>query len=112
MQYKRMPIEIESPEQMGYDNIRHNLSESSYTDALLGDIGDLVPVLKDLVLCYGSHSGHEGLRALIVKDGPTLAKDDVLLTMGAAAGLFIIATTLLETGDEVVVVRPNYATNL
>ncbi|MBN9379413.1 MAG: pyridoxal phosphate-dependent aminotransferase [Chitinophagaceae bacterium] len=112
MQYKRMPIEIESPEQMGYDRIRNNLSESSYTDAMLRDIGDLSPVLKDLVLCYGSHAGHEGLRELIVKDNALLIKEDVLLTMGAAAGLFIIATTLLEPGDEMVVIRPNYATNL
>lgn len=112
MRYKRMPIEIESPEQMGYDRIRNNLSESSYTDALLRDIGDLSPVLKDLSLCYGSHAGHEGLRALIVKDAAIFTREDVLLTMGAAAGLFIIATTLLEPGDEVIVVRPNYATNL
>jgi aspartate/methionine/tyrosine aminotransferase len=112
MRYKRMPIEIESPEQMGYDRIRNNLSESSYTDALFRDIGDLSPVLKDLALCYGSHGGHEGLRTLIVKDTPVFTKEDVLLTMGAAAGLFIIATTLLEPGDELIVVRPNYATNL
>jgi aspartate/methionine/tyrosine aminotransferase len=112
MQYKRMPIEIESPEQMGYDSIRNNLSESSYTDTLFRDIGDLAPVLKDLVLCYGSHAGHEGLRELIIKDSDLLTKDDVLLTMGAAGGLFIIATSLLEAGDELVVVRPNYATNL
>jgi len=107
-----MPIEIESPEQMGYSNIRNNLSESSYTDTLFSDIGDLASNLKDLVLCYGSHAGHEGLRELIIKDCPLLTKDDVLLTIGAAAGLFIIATSLLEPGDELVVVRPNYATNL
>ena len=112
MQYKRMPIEIESPEQMGYDKIRCNLSESSYTDVLFRDLDDLAPVLKDLVLCYGSHIGHEGLRALVVQGSDVLTSDDVLLTMGAAAGLFMIATTLLEKGDELVVVRPNYATNL
>jgi len=112
MQYKRMPIEIESPEQLGYGSIRNNLSESSYTDALLSEIGDLGATLKDLVLCYGSHEGHDGLRDLIVKDSPSLRREDVLLTMGAAAGLFIIATSLLEAGDELVVVRPNYATNI
>jgi len=36
----------------------------------------------------------------------------VLCTAGAAAALFIIATTLLEKGDHLVVVRPNYATNI
>jgi hypothetical protein len=29
MRYVRMPIEIESPEEYGYGNIRFNLSESS-----------------------------------------------------------------------------------
>jgi len=112
MRYRRMPIEIESPEQLGYGSIRNNLSESSYTDALFQDIEIPASVLKGLVLCYGSHMGHEGLRDLIVRDSPGLGRDDVLLTVGAAAALFIIATSLLEPGDELVVVRPNYATNL
>jgi aspartate/methionine/tyrosine aminotransferase len=113
MQYRRMPIEIESPEQMGYDKIRNNLSESSYTDAHLRDFlkGGSAD-LGDLLLCYGSHQGHDGLRELIVKDGGVLNKDHVLLTIGAAGALFIIATTLLEKGDELIVVRPNYATNI
>ena len=163
-----MPIEIESPEQLGYGNIRNNLSESSYTDAFFRDI-PLDTDLRDLVLCYGSHAGHEGLRRLVARDaaggvgpavvaefqgpgaaggvgpesvgtaaggvgpesvgiaagvGPVVAgipeglrpgglrAEDVLLTIGAAGALFIIATTLLEKDDEVVVVRPNYATNI
>jgi aspartate/methionine/tyrosine aminotransferase len=111
MQYRRMPIEVESPEQMGYDTIKNNLSESSYTDTYFRDI-DLGKELKNLILAYGSHAGHEGVRMLITKDSRNLNKDDVLLTVGAAAGLFIIATTLLEKDDELIVVRPNYATNI
>src|ERR1700733_11446860 len=96
MQYKRMPIEVESPEQMGYDKIRNNLSESSYTDAFLRDFAAGVD-LGNLLLCYGSHEGHEGLRELIVEgSGASLTPADVLLTIGAAGALFIIATTLLE----------------
>ena len=38
--------------------------------------------------------------------------DDVLVTPGAAAALFIVHTTLLEAGEHVIVARPNYATNL
>ena len=34
------------------------------------------------------------------------------MTPGAAAALFIIATTLLQAGDHLIVARPNYATNL
>jgi aspartate/methionine/tyrosine aminotransferase len=108
-----MPIEVESPEQMGYDKIKNNLSESSYTDAFFRDI-DLGKDLRHLVLAYGSHAGHENLRQLLANDaqGDPLHKEDFLLTIGAAAGLFIIATTLLEKDDELIVVRPNYATNI
>lgn len=105
-----MPIEVESPEQLGYGMIRNNLSESSYTDTIFGDISATAD-LRDLLLCYGSHAGHEGLREAIVA-GTSLTKDDVLLTIGAAGALFIIATSLLERGDELIVVRPNYATNI
>lgn len=110
MYYRRMPIEVESPEQLGYDSIRNNLSESSYTDAFFRDI-QLDTDLRELVLCYGSHAGHEKLRELLVQGTP-LKKDDILLTIGAAGALFIIATTLLEKEDELIVVRPNYATNI
>jgi len=34
-----MPIEIESPEELGYDAIAHNLSESSFSDMRLADYG-------------------------------------------------------------------------
>ncbi|HTR30421.1 MAG TPA: pyridoxal phosphate-dependent aminotransferase [Puia sp.] len=110
MDYRRMPIEVESPEQLGYGNIRNNLSESSYTDAFFRDIKPQAD-LHDLLLCYGSHAGHDGLREAIGA-GTGLAADDVLLTIGAAGALFIIATSLLEPGDELIVVRPNYPTHI
>ena len=47
MKYTRMPIEIESPEEMGYGNIRYNLAESSVRDIYLRDLN---VDLKDLVL--------------------------------------------------------------
>jgi aspartate/methionine/tyrosine aminotransferase len=105
-----MPIEAESPEQFGYDRIRFNLAESSVADTPLRDLG---VELDDLVLMYGDHAGRPGLRAAIASGGPgAVTADDVLVTPGAAAALFIIHTTLLGPGDEIVVVRPNYATNL
>ncbi len=104
-----MPIEVESPEEVGYDRIRCNLAESSVTDVRLGDLD---VALADLVLLYGDHLGHAGLRALIAADGPGLSPEDVLLTPGAAAALFMIATSLLRAGDHLIVARPNYATNL
>jgi aspartate/methionine/tyrosine aminotransferase len=112
-----MPIEVESPEERGYGSLRHNLTESSVSDATLEQYG---VDLSGQVLAYGDHRGLPELRELIATDagrplppGATrLTPADVLVTTGAAGALFIVASALLEAGDELVVVRPNYATNL
>lgn len=109
MRYARMPIEVESPEEYGYGLIRFNLSESSVADRSLSQLGLQIP---DLTLLYGSHRGSEVLRGLIAAQGEGLQPDDVLITGGAAGALFIVATALLGRDDHLVVVRPNYATNL
>ncbi|MBO9715106.1 pyridoxal phosphate-dependent aminotransferase [Sphingomonas sp.] len=109
MRYVRMPIEVESPEEYGYGNIRYNLSESSITDQSLGSLGLTIP---DLTLLYNEHRGSPRLRELIAAAAPSLSADDVLVTGGAAGALFIIATSLLGPDDQLVVIRPNYATNL
>jgi aspartate/methionine/tyrosine aminotransferase len=106
-----MPIEIESPEQLGYDTITNNLSESSVADRRLGDL-DLDLDLDDLLLCYGDHLGHPPLREAIADPLDDVGVDDVMVTPGAAAALFCTATALLGPGDHAVVMRTNYATNL
>lgn len=110
MKYVRMPIEVESPEQMGYSTIKNNLSESSYTDTIFKDLN---LNMNELVICYGDHVGHPGLRQEIIKgEASQLSHDDVLVTAGAASALFIVSTSLLGAGDELVVAKPNYATNI
>ncbi|KAJ5670956.1 pyridoxal phosphate-dependent transferase [Penicillium longicatenatum] len=113
MKYERMAIEIESPEEYGYDKIKYNLSESSITDQSLESLGLQIP---NLTLLYNEHRGETKLRKLIADDA-NVSVDDVLITSGAAGALFIIATSQLGAmhGSEpkhLVVVRPNYATNL
>src|SRR5678816_2639004 len=103
MQYRRMPIEIESPEGYGYDKIECNLSESSFTDQRLADIGIS---LNDLLLFYGDHKGKPGLREILAADAK-VGSEDILITAGAAMALFIVATALLEKGDHMVVARSN-----
>ncbi len=108
-----MPIEVESPEQLGYDTITNNLSESSVSDRRLSDLGlSLDADLDDLLLCYGDHLGDPLLRAAVAAGGAGLRADDVLVMPGAAAALFATSTSLLEPGDHAVIVRTNYATNL
>lgn len=111
MRFRRMPIEIESPEQLGYETIAYNLSESSFSDMRLADHG-IDSDVGDLLLQYGDHLGLPRLREQIAGDADELAPDDVLVTAGAAAALFITASALVQPGDHLVVMRPNYATNL
>jgi aspartate/methionine/tyrosine aminotransferase len=110
MQFPRMPIEAESPEQLGYDRLRFNLTESSIRDRSFAELGVR---LEDQVLCYTDHLGHPALRELIARRaGGGFIADHVMLTAGAASALFIIAASLLDRGEHMVVVRPNYATNI
>jgi len=109
MRYARMPIEIEAPEEKGYNTIRYNLAESSMRDISLKDL-DID--FKELVLFYGEHRGVVKLRQAIIEDSKVLSPDDVLVTAGAATALFIVATTILSSEDHLIVIRPNYGTKL
>jgi aspartate/methionine/tyrosine aminotransferase len=111
IRYRRTPIEIESPEQLGYSTISNNLAESSFSDMCLADYG-VEADLGRILLPYGDHFGAERLRRLIVGDGGSLSPDQVLVTAGAAAALFIIATSLLGPKAHALICTPNYATNL
>jgi aspartate/methionine/tyrosine aminotransferase len=108
VRYRRLPIEIESPEERGYGSIRCNLTESSVTDATLESYG---VDLSGLVLAYGDHRGLPELRELIAADGG-LSAGDVLCAPGAAAALFFVATSLLEPGDHALIEHTNYSTNI
>lgn len=109
MKYSRMPIEIESPESLGYDSIDCNLAESSVRDLAFRDMNI---DLGNLLIAYGDHIGMPALRTLIASWYPGIQPEQVLMTVGAAGALFMIHTTLLNNGDHVIVVRPNYGTNM
>ncbi len=93
MHYRRTSIEIESPEQLGYSVIKNNLAESSFSDMRLADY-DIEADVGQLLLPYADHHGSERLRMLITDGSHDLRADDVLVTAGAAAALFIIASAL------------------
>jgi len=68
--------------------------------------------LEDLVLCYGDHYGNPNLRQKIVNNAEELNQDQVLITAGAVAALFIISTSLLKPEEHIVVLHPNYVANI
>lgn len=109
MKYVRMPIEIESPEERGYETIAYNLSESSVADLSIADIGGIDGTIK---LAYTDHKGKPALRQLIAEQYAGIKPEEVLLTCGAAAALFAINTSLLDKESHLIVVQPNYATNI
>lgn len=112
--YRRMPIEIESPEQLGYGTIRHNLTESSVTDLRIEDLDLDASALGRLTLAYGDHLGDPRLRELVaaLPGAGSIAPHDVMVTPGAAAALFLVSTALLGPGSHHLVIAPNYATNI
>ncbi len=113
MKFERMIMEVESPEQIGYDLVRVNFAESSMRDRTLTELGIPYDRISNQLLCYGDHRGSEHLRTMIAADGNgLLTPEDVLVTVGAAGALFLTATALLEPGDRLVVARPNYASNI
>lgn len=109
MLYKRMAIEKESPEEKGYDTILYNLAESSVSELTFNELNIQ---LGDLKLEYIPHRGHVMLRQMVATEAGGLHQDQVLLTNGAAGALFIINTSLLTQQDHLIVMRPNYATNI
>jgi|SRR5581483_1736624 len=111
MRYRRMPIEVESPEQLGYSTIRNNLAESSFSDMSLAAYGIEADFTHE-VLPYGDHRGAERLREAVAADSDVLAATDILVTAGAVSALFVVASSLLAEGTHVLVCAPNYATNL
>ena len=109
MKYQRMPIEIEAPEEKGYATIQYNLAESSVRDKTIKETGIS---LDDLVLFYGEHWGTTPLREAIIKGEEKLSFQNVLVCPSAASALFMVHTSLLDADSHLIVIRPNYGTNL
>ena len=66
-------------------------------------LSDLRIDIGELTLSYIDHRGKRELRDLVAAEGAGLARDDILITVGASAALFMVATTLLEATSHAVV---------
>lgn len=70
---------------------------------------------EDPVLLHGymSNQGFEDVREVVAnslnkKHGTSFTSNNILMTVGAAAGLNIIFKTLLDPGDQVIVLKPYF----
>lgn len=94
------------------NEVSYNLSESGVHPLTLGELmamaGRSVDELGKVEINYPQANGTKELRRTIAAYYPGATMDNVLVTTGAAEANYLIINTLLEPGDEAVIMRPNY----
>jgi aspartate/methionine/tyrosine aminotransferase len=97
--------------QWSYENtVEYNLTESGFHPLTLSELlsGEQIDELTTTVLGYGQTNGSVPLRERIAALYQGQTVDNVLVTNGSAEANFVACHSLLEAGDEVVMMVPNY----
>lgn len=106
-----VPFELEHYQSLYENNVKYNLADSSVkclsTREWLTEAEQ--QALLDTGLFYPEVNGTRQLRSTIAALYPNNpSPDQILVTVGASQANSMVATTLLEAGDEVVVLTPGY----
>ncbi len=105
------PFEMERMQSTWENQVEINLSESGVHPMrlaeLLDDPGERAGLFAQL-LCYTQTNGTPRLRDEIAALYPGASRDHVQVTNGGAEANFVATWRLVEPGDEVVVMVPNY----
>jgi len=105
------PFELERWQSVWEHRIELNISESGVlpltTAELVPDPETLKKIL-DVPLGYPQTNGSEELRAKIAGLYPGARAENVLLTCGCSEANFVSTWALLDRGDEIVFMLPNY----
>ena len=92
--------------------VDYNLSESGVHPMTLGELlamdGKSPDDLAEVDFDYPQANGSVELRQNIAQYYPGAGPDNVLVTVGAAEANYLSLHTLLDPGDEVVIMMPNY----
>ncbi|RLD25195.1 MAG: aspartate aminotransferase [Bacteroidetes bacterium] len=107
----KIPIfELERVQSLFENTVDYNLTESGFHPYTLNELLDKEQLenLNNLVLSYGQTNGSIPLRRRISDLYDETNVDNILVTNGSAEANFIACHTLLEEGDEVVMMLPNY----
>jgi hypothetical protein len=104
------PFELERFQSLWENSVRFNLTESGIHPLTLGQIldADELARLAEQPLGYGWTNGDPRLRSAIAARYAGSGPDDVLVTCGSAEAAFLAFWTLIEPGDEVAMMVPNY----
>jgi len=106
-----IPIfELERIQSLFENTVDYNLTESGFHPYTLEELltKEQVAELSNLVLGYGQTNGSIPLRKRISTLYNEVNEENVLVTNGSSEANFIACHTLLEKGDEVVMMVPNY----
>ncbi|MGB8675263.1 MAG: aminotransferase class I/II-fold pyridoxal phosphate-dependent enzyme, partial [Candidatus Acidiferrales bacterium] len=108
---KIKPFELERWQSVWENKVELNISESGVhpltTAELAGDDAALRE-LMDLPQVYPQTNGSEELRARIAELYPGASAANALVTCGGSEANFIATWSLVEPGDEIVFMLPNY----
>jgi aspartate/methionine/tyrosine aminotransferase len=105
------PFELERWQSVWENKIELNISESGVhpltTAELVGDPEALRRIM-DTPLGYPQTNGSEELRSRIAEMYPGARAENVLVTCGGSEANFVSSCALIEPGDEIVFMLPNY----
>lgn len=106
------PFEMERMMSKFEQDVDYNLSESGVHPVtlreLLGDVQQAIDALLETELNYPCANGTPALRENIAATYNGATADNVLVTVGAIEANYLAIETLLDPGDEIVVMLPNY----
>jgi aspartate/methionine/tyrosine aminotransferase len=105
------PFELERMMSIWENAVDYNISESGVHPMTTEELVDDPKAIEELLatgLGYPHTCGIAELRERIAALYPGATPDNVLVTTGAAQANFTSMLTLLEAGDEIVVMLPNY----
>lgn len=106
-----IPIfELERVQSIYENQVDYNLTESGFHPYKLSELltGSQLEELHNMVLGYGQTNGSPGLREAISKMYDGVSTDNVLVTNGSSEANYVACHSILEKGDEVVMMVPNY----
>ncbi|HYL46541.1 MAG TPA: aminotransferase class I/II-fold pyridoxal phosphate-dependent enzyme [Candidatus Limnocylindrales bacterium] len=105
------PFELERWQSIWENKVELNISESGVhplkTSELVPDSDSLRKIL-DIPQFYPQTNGSEELRSRVAELHPGARTENVLITCGGSEANFVSTWALLEPGDEIVFLLPNY----
>jgi aspartate/methionine/tyrosine aminotransferase len=108
---KLVPFEMERLQSTYENRVRFNLSESSVHPMSVRELipdPEFLTQLLDAPLIYNQSNGTDELRAAIASLYPGATLDNVEVTNGGSEANFVSIYSMLDPGDEVVIILPNY----